>query len=165
MQSLLQNIMSNNCLKDIQGYNFNEKLLGLNENFQHQSMKDKDVITKFCQPKEMEVVQSEDQEMAPAQEDDQKIDIEKNITMETELAVKPTTTQLSDQDKKYLEIAKKLIDVELMMRDEDENPDYSPDQIKAIAEKLLKGFKKEQPDNVSNVKEFKAYVSKNKSTY
>ena len=110
-------------------------------------------------------VHTDDQEMVPTEQDDQKIDIEKNITMETEVSVKPTTTQLSDQDKKYLEIAKKLIDVELMMRDEDENPDYSPEQIKAIADKMLSGFKKEQPENADNAKEFKAYVSKNKSTY
>ena len=75
---------------------------------------------------------------------------------------------LSDQDLKLVGIAQKLIDVELMTREdeEDENAkEYTPDQIKDIAIKILNSFKVEKPDAGHSVKEFKAFVSKSKSTY
>jgi len=53
------------------------------------------------------------------------------------------------------------------MREEDEEEEsgkqYSPQQIKDIATRLFRAFKKESPD--AGVKEFKAFVSKSKSTY
>ena len=49
VQGLLQNIMQNNKLEEIKGYQYPQKLLFLNENFQLLSMKDKEIIRKFCQ--------------------------------------------------------------------------------------------------------------------
>jgi len=40
--------MQNNKLEDIKGYQYPQKLLGLNDNFQYLGMKDKEVIAKFC---------------------------------------------------------------------------------------------------------------------
>jgi len=76
----------------------------------------------------------------------------------------PVDSALSEQDLKFITIAQKLIDVELMMRKEDEEEEdgesYTPQQVKDIATRIVNKFKKECPDAGYNVKEFKAFVSK-----
>lgn len=178
VQNLLQNIMQHNKIENISNYSFSKKMIGLNENYQHLCMKDKDIIKKFCGSKPLGKASNQpiestndisDQDMNTEKE--KKIDlmsIDQTEATTPKISKPPQAQETSEQDLKMLNIAQKLIDIELMTRDDEEDEDdtkkYTPDQVKGIAAKLLQQFKAENPGSTA-MKEFKAFVSKSKSTY
>ena len=78
---------------------------------------------------------------------------------------------LTEQDQKLIKIAAKLIDVEIMTRDEDDDLEshqqqsYTPEEVQAIAKRLVIKFKEVSPDSGNPTKEFKAFFSKNKNSF
>ncbi len=74
----------------------------------------------------------------------------------------------SDIEKALVSMAEKLIEVEMDLREDDEEEEpakkYSPSEISQIAVRLVSEYKKTAPEKLTK-KEFKAFVSKNKQMF